>query len=171
MDRKIIILAALAVVIVAVVVYSAVIILPSAQVVKAGDSIQVYYTGEFTNGTVFNSNVGQQPFNFTVGANEVIPGFDNAVLGMKAGQTKNVTIPASDAYGEVNRSLIATFPISEFGNQSVEVGMIFTKTGPDGQQVEGTVTAVNSTNATLNFNPPLAGQTLLFIIKVVSISK
>lgn len=141
-----------------------------AQVVATGDTVKVYYTGKLTNGTVFDSNVGQEPLNFTVGAGEVIPGFENAVIGMKINETKNVTIPVNEAYGPVNPDLIVKVPLSSFGNQSVQVGMYVTQTS-DGQQYQGVVTAVNSTNATVNFNSPLAGQTLLFEIKVVGITK
>ncbi len=141
------------------------------QTVSAGDNVQVYYTGAFTNGSVFNSNVGGPLFNFTVGANGVIPGFDQAVIGMKLNQTKTVTIPVNEAYGEVDPKLIVTLPIKEFGNQTVDVGNIFTETTTSGQQIQGIVIAKNATNATLDFNPPLAGKTLVFTIKVVGIEK
>jgi FKBP-type peptidyl-prolyl cis-trans isomerase 2 len=141
---------------------------PAAFVVSTGDNVSVYYTGSFTNGTVFNSNVGQpQPFTFTVGANQVIPGFDQAVIGMKLNQTKNVTIPVDEAYGPVNQSLILHVPLSDFGNKTVTVGTIVTNT----YGYQGEVIAVNATNATVNFNPPLAGKTLVFSIRVVKISK
>ena len=65
-----------------------------------GDTVDVFYTGTFTNGTVFDSNVGGQPLQFTVGSGQVIPGFDQAVLGMKLKESKTVTIPANDAYGQ-----------------------------------------------------------------------
>jgi peptidylprolyl isomerase len=136
-------------------------------VVAAGDNVSVYYTGKFTNGTVFDTNVGQQPFNFTAGAGQVIPGFDQGVIGMKVGETRNITIAPAEGYGEINQSLIVTVPSSQFGNQSVQVGMVFTTS--TGQ--EGKVTAVGSNTVTVDFNPPLAGQTLLFQIEVISIKK
>lgn len=139
-------------------------------VVANGDTIGVYYTGTLTNGTVFDSNVGEQPLVFTVGSGQVITGFDQGVVGMKLNQSKTLTIPVNEAYGPVNPELIISVPLKSFGNQSVEVGMTVTEDA-NGQQVEGTVTAVNSTNATIDFNPKLAGQTLIFTIKVVSIQK
>jgi len=140
----------------------------SATVAETGDNVSVYYTGKFTNGTVFNTNVGSAPFNFTIGKNEVITGFNNAVIGMKVGENKTVALPPSEAYGEVNQSLIITVPKSRFANSSsVKVGMIVT-TGT-GQQ--GEVIAVNATNATVDFNPPLAGKTLVFQIELVSVKK
>ena len=162
-------LCALVAVILLVVVYVA-ISNASTPTVAAGDTIEVYYTGTLTNGTVFDSNVGQQPLQFTVGSGQVIEGFDQGVIGMKLNQTKTITIPANQAYGEVNPDLIVTVPIKEFGNQSVTKGMAVTESA-NGQQLQGTVTAVNATNATIDFNSPLAGQTLIFKITIAGIQK
>ncbi len=140
---------------------------PTGSVVKNGDNISVYYTGRLTNGTVFNTNVGSSPLNFTVGSGEVIKGFDNAVLGMSLFQSKVVTIPANEAYGPVNPSLIVSVPLSNFGNESSSVAVGLLVHASNGEQ--GIVTAVNSTNATLDFNNPLAGRTLIFNITVVAI--
>lgn len=155
----------LIVVVLAVVYLASSSLAPSA--VAVGDNVSVFYTGSFTNGTVFNTNVGSKPFNFTVGAGEVIPGFDNAVIGMRIGQNKTVTLPPSEAYGPVNQSLIVQAPLSEFKNANVTVGLhVSTQSG-----FSGIVTAVTSNTATVDFNPPLAGKTLIFNIKVVAIRK
>lgn len=139
--------------------------------VVSGDNVSVYYTGSFTNGTVFNTNVGGQPFNFTVGANEVIPGFDQAVIGMKVGQNKTVTIPANDAYGQADPALIVSVSKQAFGNETITPGTTVTETSATGQAREGLVTSVNATNVTVDFNPPLAGKTLVFKIEMLNIKK
>ena len=140
--------------------------------VVEGDNVSVYYTGSFTNGTVFGSNVGQQPLQFTVGANETILGFDQAVMEMKLNQTKNVTIPVDEAYGPVNPQLIIQIPVNTIAttgsNTSISVGSIITRTS-NGRRYQGIVTSVNSITATVDFNPPLAGHDLVFTIKVVKI--
>jgi len=155
----------LAVIIIGIVYY--VISISANSVVAAGDTVSVYYTGMFTNGTVFSTNVGSAPFNFTVGAGQVITGFNNAVIGMRVGENKTVTIPPSEAYGEVNQSLIENVPLSLFGNATVKTGMFVTS--PNGQH--GTIIGVSSKNATVDFNPPLAGYTLVFNIKIAAIKK
>ena len=66
---------------------------------RNGDLVEVHYTGSFENGTVFDSSTERGPLPFTVGAGEVIPGFENAVMGMQVGETKKVTIPPEQAYG------------------------------------------------------------------------
>jgi peptidylprolyl isomerase len=168
-NQKYIIIAAILIALITGVVYF-VASASASSVVAKGDTVEVYYTGTLTNGTQFGSNFGEQPFQFTVGANEVIPGFDQGVIGMRINQTKNITIPVNDAYGPINPSLIVEVPISNFGNQTVRIGETVTQVY-EGQQVQGTVTAFTLKNVTVDFNPPLAGQTLNFKIKVVGIEK
>lgn len=142
----------------------------SIPVVAAGDTIKVYYTGTLTNGTQFDSDVGGNPLQFTVGSGQVIMGFDRGVIGMKLNETKTITIPANEAYGEINSQLIINVPLAKFGNQTVYVGMHVSEI-TNGQQLRGIVKAVNATTATIDFNHQLAGQTLIFNIKVVEIQK
>jgi len=136
-------------------------------VVAEGDNISVYYTLTLSNGTVFQSDFGQQPLNFTVGSGQMIAGFDRGVVGMKLNQTKTIMIPANQAYGEINPALFTEVPISDFGNQTVSVGMAVT----DSSGRQGTITGKNSTTVTVDFNPALAGQNLTFTIKVLRIQK
>ena len=64
-----------------------------------GDTVQVHYTGTLADGTEFDSSRGSQPLEFTLGTGQVIPGFEQAVLGLAIGESRTVTIPAADAYG------------------------------------------------------------------------
>jgi peptidylprolyl isomerase len=139
-------------------------------VVGVGDNVSVYYTGSLANGTVFGSNVGGRPLNFTVGKRQVISGFDNAVIGMKLNETKTVTIPANEAYGQPNPSLIIQVPLNSFVTQNVQVGMIVIQNSSSGQ-ARGIVRTVNATSATVDFNSPLAGQALTFKITIAGIKK
>lgn len=140
----------------------------SSPAVVAGDNVSVYYKGSFTNGTVFNNNFNtSQPLTFIAGSNGLIRGFSNAVIGMKLNQTKNITLPVNEAYGPVNPAMIVSVPISVFGNQSNTLkvgGFVSSTTG-----ATGVIDAINATNVTVNFNPPLAGKVLVFEIKVVKI--
>lgn len=142
----------------------------STPVVANGDNVSVYFTGTLTNGTVFDSNVGQQPFNFTVGANEVIPGFDQAVIGMKLHQEKRVVLSVNESYGPINPNLIVQVPLTQFGNNTVQMGMTVTE-DTNGQESQGRIIGLNSTTAIVDFNSPLAGQILVFNITVAGIYK
>ena len=77
---------------------------PSVEVAKAGDSVSMNYTGRLQNGTVFDSNIDPkfkhvEPFTFTLGAGEVIAGWDKGIVGMKVGEKKTLTIKPEDGYG------------------------------------------------------------------------
>ncbi|MBU0999307.1 FKBP-type peptidyl-prolyl cis-trans isomerase [Patescibacteria group bacterium] len=75
-----------------------------AEMAKAGDTVSMNYTGRLEDGTVFDSNVDPkfnhvQPFDFTLGAGQVIPGWDKGIVGMTVGEKKTLTILPEDAYG------------------------------------------------------------------------
>lgn len=135
--------------------------------VKSGDNVTVFYSLWLSNGTLIQTNFNSTPFSFIAGSSQVIKGFSNAVIGMKEGQVKNVTLSPAEAYGNVNDSLIITVPKSDFGNSSLYVG----EQVSDANGATGVITVLNSTNVTVDFNSPLAGKTLIFEIKVVSIKK
>src|SRR5688572_9991830 len=77
---------------------------------KAGDTVRIHYTGTLRDGSVFDSSEGREPLSFTLGAGEVIPGFDTAVSGMEVGARRTVTIPAAEAYGARRDDMILAIP-------------------------------------------------------------
>ena len=142
----------------------------AARTVQPGDRVRVNYTGRFADGTVFDTSEGNEPLEFTVGADEVIAGFDAAVIGMQPEQTRSVTVPPEEAYGphveemvaEVERQLIPE-------DERLQVGGFLEVTLEDGQTLEVQVVALDETTATLDANHPLAGKTLEFDIELLSI--
>jgi len=138
-----------------------------------GDSVSVYYTGMFTNGTVFDSNVNGTPITFTIGSHQVIPGFENALVGMMAGQTKTVHIPVDQAYGLYNPAYI--YVMNRTGNlatMNLTIGGVLTYSDPSTNSMRA-VTVLNFTpdTVTIDANSPLAGEALTFAIQLVSINK
>ncbi len=135
--------------------------------VAKGDVVNVYYTGTLSDGSVFDSNVGKESLEFTVGSGQLIEGFDKGVIGMKLNETKKITIPAKEAYGEPRKELVIKIPKSDFGENEVKEGMgVKTESGE-----EGIIKEVKGDEITVDFNPPLAGKDLTFEIKVASIDK
>jgi FKBP-type peptidyl-prolyl cis-trans isomerase 2 len=134
--------------------------------VKVGDSISVNYTGKLVNGEFFDSSIGREPLAFTAGAGQMIKGFDDAVIGMKIGDKKTITLKPSEAYGEVNPQAIITVDANELPNfDQLQVGMELASSNG----ARGTITAKTDTNAVIDFNHSLAGKTLIFEIELVSI--
>ena len=69
-------------------------------IVKEGDYVKVDYIGELEDGTIFDTSIGREPLGFTVGAGQMIAGFDSGVVGMAVGEEKTLTLPPEEAYGE-----------------------------------------------------------------------
>ena len=137
---------------------------------KNGDTVRVHYTGTLADGRVFDSSNGGEPMEFTVGAGQVIPGFDDAVTGMQVGEEKSVTIPADSAYGPRRDELMLEVDRSQFPPQvEPEIGQQF-RLGQGDQTLVVTVKDVTDDRVTLDANHPLAGEDLTFSLELVAIS-
>jgi peptidylprolyl isomerase len=138
--------------------------------VKNGDVIKVDYTGTFIDGTMFDSSKGREPLEFTVGAGQMIEGFDSAVVGMQVGQTKKVTIPSAQAYGKRQEKLIINVPLDQLPpDLKPKVGDHLGMQHPGGGATEVVVTALDDNSMTVDANHALAGKDLVFEITVVEI--
>ncbi|MBS3116660.1 peptidylprolyl isomerase [Candidatus Woesearchaeota archaeon] len=141
------------------------------QKVKQGDLIKVEYEGKLENGTVFDaSKLHDAPLQFEAGSGQMIKGFDDAVLGMKVGEEKEVTLQPAEAYGQINPSLLKKVPQSQLPlGQKIEKGMVLDIGLPTGQKIPARVVEVTLNDITIDLNHPLAGKVLKFKIKVVAI--
>ncbi len=149
--------------------------------VQTGDQIVVDYVGKHLDGKVFDTSIQsvaqeaglynpqrnyEEGLAFTVGAGQMIKGFDEAVVGMKVGETKTVEIPADKAYGERSEDMVVHVPLEEAGDLSgAEVGMKILLGG----MYPATITAITDTEIVFDVNHELAGQTLVFDITIKSI--
>ena len=138
---------------------------------KRGDNVKVHYTGSFTDGTVFDTSEGKEPLEFALGSGQVIAGFDEAVQGMKVGESKTVDIPVAKAYGVRNEEMVIQAPIDQVPpDLEPEVDMRLEMGGPNGELIRVVVTEVTDTHITLDANPPLAGKDLVFKLDLVEIA-
>ncbi len=137
---------------------------------KQGDKVKVHYKGYLDDGTVFDSSFEQDPLEFTIGAGEIIPGFENAVVGMEIGETRTVDIPAKDAYGEYNDMARLEVPRDNLPDTiNPEIGMVLQLTTPQNNTVLVRVIDMNDEIITLDANHPLAGKDLKFEIKLLEL--
>lgn len=138
---------------------------------KNGDQVAVHYTGKLSDGTIFDSSSGREPLSFTLGSGQVIPGFEEAALGMQAGESKTVTIPEEKAYGSYDAEKVINFPADRIPQDvQPEVGMQLQLQGQDGQPIIVRVTEITEEHVKLDANPPLAGKDLTFDIELVTIN-
>jgi len=141
--------------------------------VKEGSTVSVYYVGTLDDGTVFDKSVKgtDKPFTFVVGSGSAIKGFDDAVLGMKAGETKKVHLTPDMAYGEYTQQLIQEFDKSIFGSDvdTLEINDTVYITSLNGV-FPAKIHEIGKDSITLDLNHRLAGKNLNFEITVDSVA-
>ncbi|MEW6016268.1 MAG: peptidylprolyl isomerase [Candidatus Zixiibacteriota bacterium] len=137
---------------------------------KLGDRVKVHYTGKFVDGTVFDSSNEREPMEFTIGGMQVIPGFEQAVLGMAPGDSKTEKVACEDAYGLRRDDMIVEVERQYIPKEiNPEVGQLLEMQRSDGQTIPVRVTEVSESTITLDANHPLAGKDLVFEIMLVEI--
>jgi len=140
--------------------------------VESGLFVSVDYTGTLDNGEVFDSSEGRQPMEVQMGAGNVIPGFESAIMGMSLNETKTFTLSPEEAYGQRDESHMHDFPRSEVpSGMAPEVGQTLMLSTPQGQHIPARVDSIDDEKVTFDLNHPLAGQSLTFKIEVVGISE
>lgn len=138
--------------------------------VKHGDTVKVHYTGKLDDGSVFDSSVEHAPLQFTVGDGQVIPGFEDTIIGMKPGDSKTTQIPSEQAYGPYRDEMVMVVARDQFPeNLNPQVEQQLQIVHENGQAFIVQVIEVSDTDVTLDANHPLAGQDLIFEIQLVEI--
>ncbi len=137
---------------------------------KSGDTVRVHYTGKYSDGTIFDSSSDGEPLQFTLGEGQLIPGFEQAVIGMQVGEEKTVEIPSDEAYGPHQDELVLVVSRAELPEGlELEVGQQLQLEQEDGRQILVLVTDLSESDVTLDANHPLAGEDLIFDIELVDI--
>jgi peptidylprolyl isomerase len=138
---------------------------------KAGDTVKVHFTGKLDDGTVFGSSVDNEPLEFTIGEDEIIQGFELAVIGMSPGESKAATVLVDQAYGPHNEEMVLVVERNQIPEHlKPKVGQRLEVRQADNQTIVFTVTDVSEESVTLDANHPLAGEDLFFDIQLVEIA-
>lgn len=133
---------------------------------RDGATVRVHYTGTLDDGSVFDSSAGRDPLEFTIGAGQVIPGFESAVIDLEVGGATTVTVSPEAAYGPRVPDAVQQVPVTSFTEEPY-LGAMVQLVGPEGERVAATITELDDEEALLDFNHPLAGRTLTFEIELV----
>lgn len=138
---------------------------------KQGDTVKVHYTGKLEDGTVFDSSVNREPLEFAIGTGSLIPGFEQAVIGMTPGESKTERIVAEQAYGEHREDMVLVVDRQQMPeDMQVGVGQQLQIRQQTGQTIPVVVTDVSDSQITLDANHPLAGEDLTFDIQLLEIA-
>ena len=148
--------------------------------IKAGDTVHLNYTGWLGNGQIFDTSDAQtaeangvlvegrryEPLAVQVGTGTIIQGLDHSLIGMEEGEAKEITITPEAAYGHKDPTLVTVLPRELFQRHDIQpaIGMVIqTNTG------QGHITSITPEAVEVDYNHPLAGETLTFAVKVESI--
>jgi len=122
------------------------------------------------NGEVVDNNIGADPIEFVYGAGDLIPGLESRIVDMNEGDTKEIQVPAAEAYGEYNEELSEVVPKEAFEGIDLQIGLILEADTESGEVVKATVTEVTDKEVTVDYNHPLAGSDLDFTVTVQAIA-
>lgn len=139
---------------------------------RRGDKVRVTYTGRSEDGQVFESSFGQSPLIFTIGAGEVIKGFEDAVIGMHPGEKKRFIVEPEDGFGMYDEDLIIEIPKESLPSDlKVQVGMDFEMEDDEGNVLPAVVIEILENSILIDANAPLAGKRVIYDIELMEILK
>ena len=137
---------------------------------KAGDKVRVHYEGQLSDGTIFDSSPDREPIEFILGQDTVIPGFEQAVIGMEAGQSKDVSIPPEEGFGEYSEDLVVNIEKTILPPDiNPELGMQLEVSSEEETPRVFTIADIAEDSITLDGNHPLAGAEIAFKIELLEI--
>ena len=139
--------------------------------VLSGKQVSIEYTLSLEDLEVIDSNVGSEPLTFTHGADQIIPGLDNALEGMKIGDSKQVTVNAEEGYGAIDQNAFQEVKKEQIPQDALKVGAQLQARDANGRTVNFRVAEIKDKTVVLDSNHPLAGKTLYFDVKVLAIEE
>ena len=138
--------------------------------VTVGDTVRIHYTGTLKDGRTFDSSVGSDPLQFTVGEKQIIPQLEDSIVGMAVGDSQTIEITAENAYGPRQEDAIQVVERSLMPEDAeLAIGGQLQATGENGQVFVLTIVEVADDTVTLDANHPLAGEDLTFQVELVEI--
>ncbi len=147
----------------------------SSQTIVRGSLVELHFSLALTSGELIDSNFAGKPARFRIGDGNVLPGFEETLLGLEAGREIEELIPADKAFGQVNPQNRQTFPVAKFQHLldddliPTEVGSVVSFKDPGGGELPGVVASIDENQIVVDFNHPLAGKDILFRARILSV--
>jgi FKBP-type peptidyl-prolyl cis-trans isomerase SlyD len=139
-------------------------------VIESGKNVAIEYTLTLEDGTVVDSNVGNEPLVYEAGGGQILPALDAALIGLSEGDTRSVDLPAEHGYGVVDEKLMLEVPLEHLPEDARQIGTPLVAQGEGGQELRVRVHQITDDAAILDYNHPLAGESLSFSVRVVSVT-
>ena len=136
--------------------------------IEDGKKVKIRYT-LMVDGEVVDETGDREPFSYTQGKHQIVPGLETQMLGLKPGDQREIIVGPDDAYGVEDPSAYIEVPKAQMPDEEIHPGMLLHATGPDGAQMLVRVKEIKEDSVVLNFNHPLAGKELHFFIEVIEV--
>ena len=138
-------------------------------VVEIGKRVSIEYKLSLDDGTVVDTNAGNEPLVFEPGARQILPALEQALLGLEVDETKNVKLSPEEGYGPVNPAAFESVPSEQIPEDARQVGAVLVAQDAEGNKHLIRVHEMKDETVVLDYNHPLAGQNLNFDIKILAV--
>ena len=137
--------------------------------IDTGVQVTLHFSLALENGEIVDSNYDKKPAKFTLGDGNLLPGFEQKLVGLKAGDQRELTLPPASAFGQRNPENIQQVDRSHFDQQELELGEVFSFQNGDGE-LPGVITEVGTEQVTVDFNHPLSGHSIIFRVDIINLA-
>ncbi len=137
--------------------------------IEQGTKVKLHFSLALEDGSLIDSNFDKQPASFIIGDGNLLPGFESAILGLESGQKREFTIPPENAFGQHNPQNVQDVDRTNFAEDKLEIGAVFSFQNGDGE-LPGVIIGIEDEKVMIDFNHPLAGQSILFTVEILQIS-
>jgi FKBP-type peptidyl-prolyl cis-trans isomerase SlpA len=137
--------------------------------VELGTKVTLHFALLLEDGDVIDSNFETAPATFTVGDGNLLPGFESTLMGLENGDEREFTIPPEEAFGQHNTQNVQRVDRSNFDQQELEIGTMFSFQNGDGE-LPGVIIEFQDEEILVDFNHPLAGKNIIFQVKIMDIT-
>ncbi len=143
--------------------------MPKDEIIQKGSTVKFHYT-LLSDGQIVDSSRKEEPIEYQHGEGKILRGLESRLEGLKAGDHEEIKLGPEEAFGPSHPGSVVDIPRTEFPEGEIEIGMAVKGRGKDGQPVRGVVKDVSSEAVKVDFNHPLAGKELVFVVDVIQIS-
>jgi FKBP-type peptidyl-prolyl cis-trans isomerase SlyD len=137
--------------------------------IKDGMTVSFDYTLKETDGKIIESSKGKSPLTYVHGQKQMIPGLEKQLMGMKVGDEKNVRVKPEEAYGPVNKDAVQEISKEKIPSNGLKVGAVLQGQDQSGRPLLARVREIKDKTVVVDYNHPMAGKTLVFVVKIVDI--
>lgn len=137
--------------------------------IEKGKQVSLEYSVFMDDGKLIDSNVGEDPITFLQGSHQILPALEDAIQDLSEGETKRITLPPKEAYGEVDPAAFQEVDSSSIPETMLYEGAILGVQDEFGQQFRIRIHKIDGNKVVVDFNHPLAGQTLTFDMKILAV--